>query len=262
MALPEGRIHRGRATPYPWERQALDLVYAHGSLSDTDPHQAWELHELYDPSSGRLYEVDLLFLSRQGLFLVEIKSHPGVLTGDIVDWTITEDGRRRTMECPYPGANLKAKVLGDLIRRQLGDDRPYVHAAIFLSNVSEVRLEGGRPPWLLLPGDVGTKLVNGLDGRDARRIVNRPMMKQLLQVAHRIGLRPSTTARVVGGYQLGALVDEGDGYQEHLARNATVDRDHARVRSYLVPAATSAERRAQLFYLNISGCISSHAVAC
>jgi hypothetical protein len=152
VALSEGRIHRGRATPYPWERQALDLVYKHASLSDTDPHQAWELHELYDPSSGRLYEIDLLFLSRQGLFLVEIKSHPGVLTGDIVDWTITESGRRRTIECPYPGANLKAKVLGDLLERQLGHERPYVHAAVFLSKLTEVRLDGGRPPWLLLRG--------------------------------------------------------------------------------------------------------------
>lgn len=246
MALSEGRIHRGRPTPYPWERQALDLVYRHESVSDTDPHQAWELHELYDPSTGRLYELDLLFLSRQGLFLVEIKSHPGVLTGDIVDWTITEGATRRSMECPYPGANLKARVLADLLQRQLGPERPYVHAAIFLSNVSEVRLDGGRPPWLLLAKDVGTKLVNGLDGRDARRIVNRPMMKQLLQAAHRIGLRPSTTARVVGGYQLGALVDEGEGYQEHLATNAAVERDRARVRSYLVPAATSTDRRAQL----------------
>lgn len=246
MAFPEARIHRGRPTPFPWERNALDLVYKHGSLSDTDPHQAWELHELYDPSSGRLYELDLLFLSRQGLFLVEIKSHPGVLSGDIVDWTITENGRRRTIECPYPGANLKAKVLGDLLARQLGNERPYVHAAVFLSNVTEVRLDGGRPPWLLLPDDVGSKLVNGLDGRDARRIVNRPMMKQLLQAAHKIGLRPSTTSRIVGGYELGELVDDGEGYQEHLARNTVVQTDHARVRSYLVPAATSHDRRAQL----------------
>jgi hypothetical protein len=96
VALPESRIHRGRPTPFPWERRALDLVYKHPSVSDTDPQQAWELHELYDASSGRLYELDLLFLSRQGLFLVEVKSHPGVLTGDIVDWMITDGGRRRT----------------------------------------------------------------------------------------------------------------------------------------------------------------------
>jgi hypothetical protein len=47
MALPETRIHRGRPTPFPGEREALDLVYKHPSLSDTDPQQAWELHELY-----------------------------------------------------------------------------------------------------------------------------------------------------------------------------------------------------------------------
>jgi serine/threonine protein kinase len=246
VAFSEGRIHRGRPTPFPWERRALDLVYNHPSISDTDPHQAWELHELYDPSSGRLYEIDLLFLSRQGLFLVEIKSHSGVLTGDIVDWTITDGGRRSPIECPYPGANLKAKVLGDLLERQLGHERPYVHATVFLSNITEARLDGGRPPWLLLPDDVGSKLVNGLDGRDARRVVNRPMMKQLLQAAHKIGLRPSTTSRVVGGYELGALVDDGEGYQEHLAKNSVVETDQARVRSYLVPAATSAERRSQL----------------
>lgn len=247
MALSEERIHRGRTTPFPWERQALDIIYKHESLSDTDPQQAWELYELYDPSSGRLYEIDLLFLSRQGLFLVEIKSHPGRLTGDIVDWTFTDGSRRRTIECPYPGANLKAKVLADLLERQLGRERPYVHAAVFLSNATDVQLDGGRPPWLLLPKDVGSRLINGLEGRDARNVVNRPMMKQILQTANRIGLRSSSTARVVGGYQLGKLVDEGEGYQEHLARNASVESDQARVRSYLVPAATSTERREQLY---------------
>jgi hypothetical protein len=111
VALSEERIHRGRATPFPWERQALDIIYKHESLSDSDPQQAWELYELYDPSSGRLYEIDLLFLSRQGFFLVEIKSHPGRLTGDIVDWTFTDGDRRRTIECRYPGANPGKLVL-------------------------------------------------------------------------------------------------------------------------------------------------------
>jgi len=57
MALSEARIHRGRPTPYPWEREALDLVYA--GISDIDPYQAWELHELQDPASGRHYEIHL-----------------------------------------------------------------------------------------------------------------------------------------------------------------------------------------------------------
>lgn len=244
MALSETRIHRGRPTPYFWERKDLDHVYA--SIPDIDPYQAWELHELHDPSTGRIYELDLVFLSRVGLFLVEIKSHPGELSGDVVDWTFTEaDGRRRTIECPYATVNHKAKVLASLLERHL-PDRPFVHAAVFASNASAVKLDGGRPPWLLLRDDVSARLTNGLDDRMPRHIVNRPMMKALLQVTPRLGLRPSRNARVVGGFVLEQLVDEGEGYQEHLGRHQVVERDRARIRSYLVPAATSTARRHQL----------------
>lgn len=244
MALSDARIHRGRPTPYPWERAALDIIYA--GISDIDPYQAWELHELHDPTSGRLYELDLLFLSRVGLFLIEIKSHPGVLSGDIVDWTVTEPGgQRRLLECPYASINHKAKVLGSLLGREL-DERPYVYGAVFTPNVTAVNLQGGRPPWLLLQSDVCSRLVNGLDGEMPRRIVNRPMMKALLQAAPRLGLRPSRTARIVGGFVLDKLVDEGEGYQEHLGKHQAVEHDRARIRSYLVPAATSTTRRQQL----------------
>lgn len=245
MALSDSRIHRGRPTPFPWERKALDQLYE--LLSDNDPHQAWELHELYDPSSGRLYELDLLLLSRVGLFLVEIKSHPGVLSGDIVDWTFTEpDGRQRRLGCPYPSANHKARVLGSLLERHLGSDRPWVHTAVFVPNATGIRLRGGTPPWLLTPDDARRKLMKGLDDRRPRVVVNKPLMKGLVQTAHRMGLRPSRDARIIGGYQLGPLVDDGEGYQEHLATHPAVESDRARIRSYLVPEATSTERRAQL----------------
>ncbi len=245
MALSEARIHRGRPTHYPWEREALDLIYP--DIADIDPYQAWELHELHEPSTGRLYEIDLAFLSRVGLFLVEIKSHPGVLTGDVVDWTFTDaESKRRTIECPYATINHKAKVLGSLLDGLGLDDRPYVHAAVFTPNVTAVNLRDGRPPWLLLKDDVVSGLVNGLDGRMPRRLVNRPMMKAILQAANRLGLRPSRASRIVGGFELESLVDEGEGYQEHLAHHPTVKQDRARIRSYLVPAATTSARRQQL----------------
>lgn len=244
MPLSSERIHRGRPTPYPWERQALDLIYA--KLDDQDPHQAWELQELHDPSTGRLYEIDLLFLSRHGLFHVEVKSHEGALHGDIVDWTFLDGGRRTTVVCPFSGANLKSKVLADLLRRQLGSDRPFVHTAVFLPNVTDIRLDGGTPPWLLTRKDVGERLTQApLDGKP-RPIVNKAMMRNLVQAAHKLGLRASTTARIVGGYRLGPLVDDGEGYQEHVAQHSAVEKDTARVRSYLVPGATSSERRGLL----------------
>jgi serine/threonine protein kinase len=247
MPLSPARIHRGRPTPYPWEREALDLIYA--QLSDVDPYQAWELHELHDASSGRLYELDLLFLSRVGLFLVEIKSHPGTLTGDLLDWTFTDTatGRpiRRSIECPYSTLNHKARVLGSLLDRLDLPHRPYVHPVVFTPNVTSIQLDGGRPPWLLLRDDIATGLTYGLDDR-VRNVVNRPTMKALVQAAQRLGLRQSRASRIVAGYHLETLLDEGEGYQEHLAHHPSVDSDRARIRSYLVPAATSSARRTQL----------------
>jgi serine/threonine protein kinase len=245
MALSPPRIHRGRPTPFAWEREALDHLYK--DISDNDPHQAWELYELYEPGSGRIYEVDLVFLSWVGLIVVEIKSHPGALRGDMVDWTFTDDtGHKRVIECPFAGVNLKARVLASMLERQLPGARPWVHAAVYVPKATSVQLEGGTPPWLLQKGDAVKRLVNGFDERPPKVIVNRPVMKSVLQSAERVGLRPSRTARLVGGYTLGALLDDGEGYQEHEAKSASVQSDLARVRSFLVPAATSTERRAQL----------------
>ena len=244
MALSSSRIHRGRPTPFPWEREALDFIYQ--QIADKDPYQAWELHELYDRSSGRLYELDLVFLSKVGLFLVEIKSHPGILRGDAVDWTFAGGDRRRTIECPYPTANAKARILASMLARELGEPRPWVQAVIFVSKATQIALEGGTPPWLLTRDTVANKLASGLGDREPQVIVNTPMMHKIVQVAHKLGLRPSHAARKVGGYALGALVDDGDGYQEHQAQNAVVEKDRARIRTFLVPQATSLERRGQL----------------
>ncbi|MCS0807898.1 NERD domain-containing protein [Massilia agilis] len=57
-------------------------------------------------------------LSPAGLFLVEIKSRPGVLRGDAHSWTWTTDGRSSTYDNPLILANRKAKRLASLLRRQ------------------------------------------------------------------------------------------------------------------------------------------------
>jgi hypothetical protein len=54
------------------------------------------------------------------VFLIEIKSRPGRLTGDNASWTwIGEDGRRRVDDNPLRLANLKTKRLKDLLSRHL-----------------------------------------------------------------------------------------------------------------------------------------------
>ena len=245
MALSPKRIIQGGETDFPWEREAIDFVLA--ELPDSDPHLAWPLHELLDGGTGRLYEIDLMVLARSGLFLVEIKSHPGVLTGDNQDWTFTEEGgRQRHLACPYPSTNHKAKVLASLLNYRLEGERPYVQPLVFVSNPQvEVRLAGGCPDYVVTRETVRQALVHGLQG-PRRRIVNRPMMRNLRETMRLLGLQPSQASRMVGGFRLQELIDERETYQEHHAVSTTVAGDVARVRSYLVPRATTRERRHQL----------------
>jgi len=241
MALSPGRIHAGGETPHPWERAALNYVFE--QLPDTDPHQVWPLHELLDPGTGRLYEIDLLVLARGGFYLVEIKSNPGVLSGNSLDWTFSWEGRRKSIECPYANTNHKAKVLAGLLDRTMGRDRPFVQPLIFVSHESvDVQLDGGagRWPWVLTRDTIRQALVHGFDGGGSRRrVVNRPMMRQVVEALRKVGLQPAKSRRIVAGYRLARLLEEGPGYQEHLGIHGEVEGDTVRVRSYLVPHQTS-----------------------
>ena len=245
MSLSNQRIFEGGQTDFPWEREAVDFVLQ--EQPDSDPHLAWPLHELLDPGTGRLYEIDLIVLSRSGLHLIEIKSHPGVLTGDNQDWTFTEPGGRpRHLACPYPATNHKAKVLGGLLDYKLGRERPFVRPLVFVSDKNtEIKLTGGCPDYVVTRDNIRHALVHGGVGTRGR-VVNRPMMRAMRDTLRALGLQPSKASRTVAGFKLQRLIDEREGYQEHHAVSTTVEGDTARVRSYLVPGATTTDRRHQL----------------
>lgn len=75
---------------FTWEREALDFLREH--IPDHDPWRAWGNFEFID-DTGKVNEVDALILSPRGLLLIEIKSRPGSITGDISTWTWNSDGR-------------------------------------------------------------------------------------------------------------------------------------------------------------------------
>ncbi len=75
-----------------------------------EPYHAWSNFEFL-ASDGSINEVDLLVFTPQGWFLVEIKSQPGRLTGDMGSWTWQTEGRLTTVENPLIAANSKAKKL-------------------------------------------------------------------------------------------------------------------------------------------------------
>ena len=145
MSLSAARWHVIAESNFAWEREALDWVRS--NLPDRDSWHVWTNFEFID-DEGKVSEVDALVLSPDGLFLVEIKSRPGVLRGDAHSWTWTTDGRSNTYDNPVILANRKAKRLASLLRRQPAITKakirlPFVEPAIFLSSSSlSCQLEG------------------------------------------------------------------------------------------------------------------------
>ena len=252
MALSPTRIHQGAETSYVWERAAIDFVL--GGLSDLDPFQAWPLQELSDVSSGRLYEIDLLLLGRRALYLIEIKSWPGRVSGDVRDWRVTHEGRDRFVENPYFLTNSKAKVLASKLKAKLEypDNQIWVEPLVFLSHegVDVQPLDESGKSHVVTRGNIIKALTHddypGSPATTRRRSVNRRQMASVVKALHELGIRPSQASRRIGEYTLGPLLREGPGYQEHSAAHATLADRSRRVRSYLVPGATVAERRQQL----------------
>jgi hypothetical protein len=118
---------------YPWERAALS--YVRQRLPGREPFRAWSNFE-FVAEDGSINEVDLLVVSQSKIYLVEIKSRPGRLSGDTGTWTWVHEGRVITEDNPLLLANRKAKKLKALLQHQhaLRNSRaPYIEAVIFLS---------------------------------------------------------------------------------------------------------------------------------
>lgn len=254
MTLSASRWHVIAESSFAWEREALEWLRTH--LPDRDSWHVWTNFEFID-DEGKVNEVDALVLSPAGLFLVEIKSRPGVLRGDVHSWTWATDGRTFTYDNPLILANRKAKRLASLLRHQPAIKKakirlPFVEPAIFLSSSSlACQLEGlaksatfqhGRPGTLNDPGIVGA-LSNGITSR-ATTPVDATQARAIGRAVIEAGIRPSNKHRQVGDYKLNRLASEGEGFQDWEASHVSVDTIHRRVRIYPLATASSPEARA------------------
>lgn len=248
------------ASQFPWEREALDWLRE--QLPDGEPWHAWSNFEFID-DEGRGNEVDALVLSPQGLFLIEIKSRPGVLTGDAHTWIWTDNGRTVTDDNPLILTNRKAKRLASLLRRQSAITKararvPWVEPLIFLSATRTTcrldpsglaRVHGrGQPE---RPDDQGiiSALTNppaALGMGTARpALVDRTLARAIVKAVGESGIRPSNRSRRVGDYELKGLLAEGEGWQDfdgtHLSAGV-----HRRIRIYPFAGGTAEQVRADL----------------
>lgn len=252
MALSKDRIIALGTTPHLHEQAAINFVLA--TLPDRDPFRLWGLIDLVDPA-GRRYDLDLLVIGFHALYLIEIKSHPGKIKGDVVDWEVTfPDGGRTTLENPSRLAEYKARVLASLLQKRMepsSQPPPWVQHLIFLSD-KDVKVD--------LAGAAGNHVVTqanfvralqfgeypGATAQSTRREINHPQAREIVRALQSMGLRPSHASRKVGDLVLGKLLVEHENYQDHLARHESIPTLQARVRTYHVAQGTTLERRKQL----------------
>jgi serine/threonine protein kinase len=243
---------------YPWEREGL--AFLKERLPDHEPFRAWANFEFL--VDGTVSEVDVLVLARKGIFLVELKGWPGRITGDAGTWQWTRPNavEPRLRDNPYILANRKAKRLKGLLSRQKalrGQHVPFIRPLIFLSDpdvvvsLSEEARAGVTrredDPRGELPGVIAalTKLTAD-EQRRGDRVVDRPMAKLVAAAIEQAGIRPSQKRRQVGDLQLGELLDEGTGYQDHIGVHPRFPAVQHRVRIYGASELATEEDREQL----------------
>lgn len=244
---------------YPWEREALAFI--HDQFPQHEPYRAWSNFE-FIAEDGSVNEVDLLVFSPQGFFLIEIKSHPGHLSGDPGLWTFEHEGKRKTLDNPLLACNRKAKKLQSLLTRQSATRNkgrlPFIEALVFCSAPDlTCQLQGAARSRICLrdrPADGGQRARDGIMAAIMRRTCeglagppkgehNRPMAKIVAQALDQAGIRPRQRNRKVGDYILEALVDQGPGYQDWVASHTKLKSTKRLIRLYLVRTESSVEDR-------------------
>lgn len=244
---------------YEHERRALDFIRA--GLPDHDPYRAWSNFE-FVTSDGAIYEVDLLVLTKQGFFLIEIKSWPGRVRGDAGTWTrTTPEGRTISEDNPVLLANRKAKALSSLLKSQSATKKvqvPWLDAVVFLSadNLNN-DLTGSAANRVFLRDRKATdtqKERNGIlaalirregQGIDSelRSTIDTKVARAIAKAIDDSGIRPSQKSRRIGDFVLGELIADGPGYQDRIAEHVSVKNDFRRVRLYTVAGADTEEER-------------------
>lgn len=76
------------------------------------------IHNLQIEFEGKHSEVDSLVISQQGVFIVEVKNHVGVITGNAKDETWVQDhhGNKRDMKNPLKQLNYQRYIVSSILK--------------------------------------------------------------------------------------------------------------------------------------------------
>ena len=264
----------GPKSDFPWEEDALRHI--RDQMPEAEPYRAWQTFT-FTAEKGHIREVDLFIATPGGLFLIEIKSHPGLAINNGSTW-LFRDERTRTIENPLHFTDLKAKELRGRLEqaaralnpRQRKPDIPRIEAAVFLSapnlrcdfdEFQRVRVYGrdGLTAQTSLPG-IWSGFLN-LPPRSERDRITPTKSRELEKLLAKVGVQRLRKNGKIGPYELGERAfDAGPTWEDYLASNPAMPDDQPRrVRIYLSElgatkeARESTRRAARREYLALQG---------
>ncbi|WP_258008524.1 BREX system serine/threonine kinase PglW, partial [Rhodococcus sp. ENV425] len=244
-------------SPSQFEHEKLGLDFVKSLLPDAPPFRAWSNFEFRD-NRGRWHEVDLLVLSRDTLYLIELKYYSGTLRGNDHVWS---RGGYRSEDSPLLLTRKKAQYFSSLLKDRLAEKTgqknlkgviPFVQELVFLHH-PDLRCALPASSAINLYGLDGNERRSGLPGIGERLLApskHEPVSEEksllIRDLMTAIGLAPRRQ-RELGSW----VIDEqpfgdGEGWQDWPAFHHVDMEREARIRFYLPkPGATSAEEHAR-----------------
>ena len=245
------RVEVAGETPHdPVIKRAIDRLCS--VLPGSRPHRVWQIHELLSAVDGRRHPVGLLVLTQNGLWVIHVERRSGVLQAEPELWRWQERTTSFVTESPFRELDDLTRRITESLRREGWtrlDVRPLVllggnvaldnprdtHRAADLVTLPGVQIDG-------LAAITDRLLAHPTEGRALAHRHAEPLGETLV----RIGVRPASYRRVVGGYRLGELLADHDVWQEHRAVMISDPSKTARVRSWVLPRIEDPARREAL----------------
>jgi serine/threonine protein kinase len=242
---------------YPWEQAGLDHIRTR--MPGAEPFRAWATFS-FTARSGRVHECDLFIATPGGLYLLELKGHPGQARnrGDLWIFRDEDSGYRGRLSNPLDLTNLKSMELRDRLQWAAGrvgysGPLPRIEPAIFLSapnlhtTFDEVQRTGvyGRDDCDTGLGWVWRDLLRRPPQRPSQR-VGAELSRLLPAMMTEIGIRAASAhLRFGDGWTLDEeVLDYGPTWEDRLAARADgAVSEEGRLRIYLTALQATDEQR-------------------
>ncbi len=245
--------HEVTPSAHAHEREALQYLRAH--LPDHEPWRVWT-NFVFTADDGSMNEVDALVLSPVGLFLVEIKGHPGAVRGGQDTLHFDAGGFKKSIEHPRRLTNLKAKRLRSLLEKGARKQRnslqvPRVEELVFLSHVTESQLSGPEAAHVTFRDEAvpAAGVVAALTRREGTQLegrrevrLDKPIAKFVANLLEEAGIARRPTRVRIGDYQITGRLEDGASFNDFLGHHVTLPELPQRIRRFWIPRGTPEER--------------------